>query len=139
MQSAKTTEWKKTDRGNVNRKMKRKGRVRIPAVAHQDLVASLERWDAGSIPSPAQRIKDPALLQLPPTSQLRLDRIPCPGTPYAMEQQEKKKAQHKKQDHGKQENIYIYIFMEKRLEQNVKSRYLRGAAVLVSSGRYNKR
>ena len=33
-------------------------------------VASLECWDAGSIPGPAQRVKDPALLQLWRRSQI---------------------------------------------------------------------
>ena len=49
-----------------------------------------ERWDMGSIPSPAQWVKDPALLQLKLHSQLNSDLIPGPGAPYAAGRSKKK-------------------------------------------------
>ena len=36
----------------------------VPAQVQWDLVASWEHWDAGSIPSPAQWVKEPVLPQL---------------------------------------------------------------------------
>ena len=42
-------------------------------------VASLECWDACSIPSPAQWVKEPALLQLQHRLQLKLGPDPWPG------------------------------------------------------------
>lgn len=50
--------------------------------------AFLERWDSGSIPSPAQWVKDQVLPQL----QL----IPGPGTPYAEQLPKKKKKKNEK-------------------------------------------
>ena len=41
--------------------------------------ASLEHWDVGSIPSPAQRVKDPVLPQLQGRWQLLLRSDPWPG------------------------------------------------------------
>ena len=43
------------------------------------LAVSLECWDAGSIPGPAQGVKDLALLQLRYTSQLWVGSDPWPG------------------------------------------------------------
>ena len=53
---------------------------------------SLERYDAGSIPSPAQWVRDPVWV----SSSCRVghnygsDLIPGPGTPYTVEQPQKK-------------------------------------------------
>uniref|UniRef100_A0A8D0PQP5 Uncharacterized protein n=1 Tax=Sus scrofa TaxID=9823 RepID=A0A8D0PQP5_PIG len=49
------------------------------------LVASLQPWDAGSIPGPAQWSKDLELLQLQRSWHLWLESDPWPGTPSAME------------------------------------------------------
>ena len=47
---------------------------------------SWERWDAGSIPSPAQWVKDLALLYLQLRVQLQFGSHPWPqGTPHAIE------------------------------------------------------
>ena len=56
---------------------------------------SLECWDAGSIPAPAQWAKDLVLPQLRPRSQLWLRYDPWPGlgTPCAVEWQKRKKKQ----------------------------------------------
>ena len=56
-------------------------------------VESWEGWDAGSIPSLAQRVKDPVLPQLWLTLKLQLgsDLIPDPGTPYALDWPKRKK------------------------------------------------
>ena len=35
-------------------------------------VVSLQLWDAGSLPGPAQRVKDPVLLQLWPTQEFHM-------------------------------------------------------------------
>ena len=53
--------------------------------------ASLEHWDTGLTPSPAQWVKDLALLELWLRSQLWLRSDPLPGTPYAVGWPKKKK------------------------------------------------
>ena len=56
------------------------------------LVASWEHWDAGSIPSPAQLVQDPALLQLQLRSSLLGSHlIPGLGAPYVTSRLKKKK------------------------------------------------
>ena len=45
---------------------------------------SWEQWFVGSIPSPAQWVGDPALLQLWLRLQMKLDLIPGQGTPHAV-------------------------------------------------------
>ena len=50
-------------------------------------MASWDRWDLGSVPSPAQWVKDPLLPWLQLRSQLQLGSDPWPGmgTPCAVE------------------------------------------------------
>ena len=64
-------------------------------------MASLEQWDAGSVLSPIQRVKDPVLLQVWHRSQFSSDLIPGPGTPYAtgvaQERKEGKKEEREKE------------------------------------------
>jgi len=63
------------------------------------LVVSLEHWGTGLIPSPAQWVKDLALLQLQCRLQLGLDLIPGPGTPHAMGQTKRKQNKQTKNAH----------------------------------------
>ena len=58
-------------------------------------VASWEHWDVGSIPTLAQRVKDPALPQLWLKSQQQLDLIPDPGASSATERPKNKKKKKK--------------------------------------------
>ena len=55
--------------------------------------ASLQHWDPGSIPGPAQWVKDLVLLQLQRRSQLQLRSDPWPGNPICrgVAKKEKKK------------------------------------------------
>ena len=52
---------------------------------------SLKHWDTGSIPSLAQRVKDPAMLQLWHRSQMQLRSDPCPGNFVRCGDQKRKK------------------------------------------------
>ena len=47
---------------------------------YNGLAGTWEHWDVGWIPSPAQWVKDPALLQLWLRSQLQLRSDPWPGS-----------------------------------------------------------
>ena len=62
------------------------------------LAASLEQWDSGSVPGPAQCVKDPLLPQLWHScrSQLWLSSVSGPGTLYAEGQPKKKKKKKEK-------------------------------------------
>ena len=65
----------------------------VPATG---LVASLERWDTGLIPGPAQWVRDPVLLQLQHRSQLWLGFDPWPGNSICRGTAKKRK----KERHG---------------------------------------
>ena len=66
---------------------------------------SWEHWDEGLIPSPAQWVRDPALLQVQLRLQLWLRSDPWPrGTPYAVgwpKQKKKKKKSVSRVETGK--------------------------------------
>ena len=54
-------------------------------------MASLEHWDAGSIASSNQWVKDPVLLQLRHRLQLQLGCDPWPGNSHTPQSSQKKK------------------------------------------------
>ena len=52
--------------------------VGVPLLWHNGMMAFLEHWDAGLIPSTAEWVKDPVLPQLQGKSQLQLRADPWP-------------------------------------------------------------
>ena len=81
---------------------------------HKGSVVPLEPWDVGSIPGPAWRVKDPALLvllQLQHKSQLWLRCDPWPWNSIchgAAKKKKKKKTKDKRKKYLKKKYIYIY-------------------------------
>ena len=70
------------------------------------LVASLECWDAGSVPSPTQCFKDLMLLQCSIDHNSLSYLTPGTGIPYALGWPKKKK----KNEEGKVVNFFTQIF-----------------------------
>ena len=86
--------------------------------------ASLQRWDTGSIPSPAELVKYPTLRQLQLKLQLCSDLIPGPGNSISHRLTKKKKSPSKeKLCHCDEQNTELSLNTFYMMDFNQNSMY----------------